>query len=125
MTYDPDHDTILIVEDEALLREFTSDLFEDEGYRVVTAPNADDAVRFLLDHDKVNVVFTDVNMPGSMNGAQFAQYIAKQWPRIGIVVVSGRPLADAIPLGARFHYKPIDSETVLREVRQLVVASRI
>jgi CheY-like chemotaxis protein len=124
MTYDPVHDTILIVEDEALLREMATDLFEDAGYRVVTAENADDAVGFLLDHDKINVVFTDVTMPGSMNGAALARYVAQRWPKIGIIVVSGRPLDDPLPLGARFHYKPFEPEVVLREIRELAAQSR-
>ena len=94
MTYEPGHDTILIVEDEALLREMATDLFQDAGYRVFSANNADDAARFLREHDRVNVLFTDVTMPGSMSGTELAQYVANRWPRIGIVIVSGQPLAD-------------------------------
>jgi DNA-binding NtrC family response regulator len=124
MTYDPAHDTILIVEDEAFLRELATDLFEDAGYRVFSANNADGAARFLREHDKVNVLFTDVSMPGSMSGTDLAQYVAKRWPKIGIVIVSGRPLADKIPPGASFHYKPYETRSVLREVRELAARSR-
>jgi CheY-like chemotaxis protein len=68
MRYDSAHDAILIVEDEALLREVETYMFEDAGYRVFTAETADDAAHFLREHDKINVLFTDVNMPGSMSG---------------------------------------------------------
>jgi DNA-binding NtrC family response regulator len=103
MRYDSAHDAILIVEDEALLREVETYMFEDAGYRVFTAETADDAAHFLREHDKINVLFTDVNMPGSMSGTDLAQYVSQRWPHIGIVIVSGQPLADNIPSGASFH----------------------
>ena len=76
MRYDSAHDAILIVEDEALLREVETYMFEDAGYRVFKAETADDAAHFLREHDKINVLFTDVNMPGSMSGTDLAQYVS-------------------------------------------------
>jgi DNA-binding NtrC family response regulator len=124
MRYDSAHDAILIVEDEAPLREVETYMFEDAGYRVFTAETADDAAHFLREHDKINVLFTDVNMPGSMSGTDLAQYVSQRWPQIGIVIVSGQPLADNIPSDASFHYKPFEAQAVLRDVRKLVARSR-
>jgi two-component system, response regulator PdtaR len=124
MRYDSAHDAILIVEDEALLREVETYMFEDAGYRVFTVETAHDAAHFLREHDKINVLFTDVNMPGPISETDLAQYVSKRWPRIGIVIVSGQLLADNIPSGASFHYKPFEAQAVLHDVRKLAARSR-
>ena len=71
-------DTILIVEDEAIIRFELIDLFEEEGYRVYAAANADEAIALLDRHGEVRVVLTDVEMPGSMDGLKLAHYIRER-----------------------------------------------
>ena len=70
------YDTILIVEDEAIVRFELIDLFEEEGYRVFAAADADEAIALLDRHGEVRVVLTDIEMPGTMNGLRLAHYTA-------------------------------------------------
>lgn len=73
---------VLVVEDEALIRLDAVHMIEDAGYEVVEAANADEAIRILEQHREIHVVFTDVNMPGSMDGLKLAHAIRNRWPHI-------------------------------------------
>jgi CheY-like chemotaxis protein len=76
---------VLIVEDEFLLRADAADSIERAGFQVYQASNADDAIRVLETHEDIRVVFTDINMPGSMDGLKLAHYVRRRWPPIKLV----------------------------------------
>lgn len=81
---------ILIVEDDALLRMLAADIVEDAGYVALQAGSADEALAILRTRIDIAMVFTDINMPGSMNGLQLAHAVRERWPSIRLLVASGR-----------------------------------
>jgi len=93
-----EHDTILIVEDEVLIRIIAADALEDSGFTVLEASDAAEALRILARHDEVAVLFTDINMPGDMDGLALARHVASERPEIKVVVTSGKQWLDATSL---------------------------
>jgi CheY-like chemotaxis protein len=112
---------ILIVEDEALVRALGVGIFADAGFRVIEAMNSDEALELLEADSEVQLLFTDVNMPGTIDGLALARQVRDRWPHIGIIVVSGQvtPKPQELPAGCRFHRKPYDPNTVVRHAREL------
>ena len=109
---------ILIVDDETLIRLAAVQIAEDEGF--VEAANADEAIEILEGRDDIRVIFTDIHMPGSMDGLKLARAVRDRWPPIKIIVTSGReyPKMSDIPEGGRFFpkpYSPTQVQTALRE----------
>ncbi|WP_454886670.1 response regulator [Sphingomonas oryzagri] len=102
--------TILVVEDEFLIRLDAVDRLQDAGFEVMEAESADEAIRILETTDEVHILFTDVEMPGSMDGFALAQIARDRWPPIEIIVASGRRRPDETPLPDRgqFFGKPYD-----------------
>ena len=82
--------TVLVVEDEALISELISDALLDCGFQVHAVATADDALRYLLDGAPVDLLFTDINLPGEMDGAMLAQQARRMRPQLPIVFASGR-----------------------------------
>lgn len=95
--------TILVVEDEALIRFSIADALEDAGYAVLEASSVLEAVGKLGQHEEIDLVLTDVDMPGGLNGIDLAKMVAECAPRIGIVVSSARRPADLVDLPAQAH----------------------
>ena len=90
---------------------------------VFGAGNADEAIPLLITHEgEITLVFTDVEMPGSMNGFALASHIAATWPEIGVLVASGRiePDPGALPETAVFVRKPFSAAVVHDRVRELL-----
>ena len=114
---------ILVVDDDVLERMGASYMFSDAGYRVLEAGNADEALRLFETNTDIRVLFTDVSMPGSMSGADLALDVAKRWPAIGIIMTSGRPRPDKLPLSMRFHDKPYEPTAVLRQATAMTIAA--
>ncbi|TNC11985.1 response regulator [Methylobacterium terricola] len=112
--------TILVVEDEALLRFDVIDFFEDRGWRVYEAENAEQAIALLDRHGEIRVVLTDVQMPGAMDGLKLAHYVRDRFPPTLLFVVSGQapPSATALPARATFLPKPFDLNRVLRQIER-------
>ena len=112
---------ILVVEDETLLRLHAVDFLTDEGYLVLDAANADEAIRILEARGDVALVSTDVNMRGSMDGLRTVELIHRRWPSVLLIVTSGKnALRDSdLPDSGRFIPKPYTSERVLQVVQQL------
>jgi two-component system, response regulator PdtaR len=81
---------ILIVEDEYLIRTASTDAIRDAGFEVVEAANADNAIAILQSRSDIQVVFTDIHLPGSMDGAKLAHAIKHRWPPVRIIATSGR-----------------------------------
>jgi CheY-like chemotaxis protein len=75
---------ILIVEDELLLRMDSAEMIENAGFEVVQTRNADEAIAILQARPAIHVVFTDIQMPGSMDGLKLAQFVRDRWPPIKI-----------------------------------------
>ncbi len=100
-------ETVLVVEDEFVIRLNAVQIVENAGYTALEAANADDALRILEQRDDIDVVFTDVNMPGSMDCLEMARTIRRRWPPVGVIVTSGKvlPAPGEMPSG-RFLSKP-------------------
>src|ERR687894_1219082 len=102
------HTVVLLVEDEPLVRMCAADILEDEGFEVVEAATAPAALKILEKRDDVTAVFTDIDMPGGMNGLELAGIVCARWPHIALVVTSGvfRVGADKLPGDGVFLGKP-------------------
>ena len=112
---------ILVVEDEAFLNLEISDALSEKGYEVIAVANADDAISVLETRNDIRTIFTDINMPGSMDGLKLAAAVRDRWPPVNIIVTSGRkaPRADELPAKSLFIAKPYQSAEVLEAVRSL------
>ncbi len=97
---------VLVVDDEPMLRLIAGDALTDAGFEVVVAEGADHALQLLLQRDDVGVLFTDVNMPGKLDGMDLARLVHLAWPDIKIVVTSGRDLGAPVPDPGCFLRKP-------------------
>jgi CheY-like chemotaxis protein len=116
---------ILIVEDESLLRLDSAETIEHAGFEVIQAANADEAIAVLNARLDIHVVFTDIQMPGSMDGLKLAHFVRNRWPPIKIVATSGRVVAgaDDLPAGSVFFPKPYRGAEVVATLRELTGAS--
>jgi CheY-like chemotaxis protein len=103
---------ILVVDDEALVRFDLAQTIEEAGYSTFEAADATEAIVILEAHPEIRVVFTDIQMPGTMDGLALSHYVRKRWPPTIIIVSSGRrsPPKDDMPSGARFMAKPYSPE---------------
>lgn len=111
--------TALIVEDEPLLRMMAADLARDAGFEVVEASSADQALDILEARLDIRVLFTDIDMPGSLNGLKLASCVRDRWPPIDIIIVSGqvRPSATDLPSRGLFFPKPYNDLKVIAALR--------
>jgi CheY-like chemotaxis protein len=116
---------VLIVEDEFLLRMDAVDMIQAAGFEVVEAGNADEAIEILEARPDITVVFTDIQMPGSMDGLRLAQAVRGRWPPIKIVATSGRVNVreNDLPEGGRFLSKPYSPREVTCVLRELTRGS--
>jgi CheY-like chemotaxis protein len=98
------------------VRIMAADMLEDAGFTVLAAASADEACAILEDRDDIAVLFTDIEMPGSMNGFALAALAAKRWPHIRLVITSGRcrPASHEVPDHGKFVPKPYQAAQVLR-----------
>jgi CheY-like chemotaxis protein len=110
-----------VIEDEFLVRINTVDILQSAGYRTLEASNADEAIAILESRNDIEIVFTDINMPGSMDGLKLAHAIRGRWPPIKLIVTSGRRVlaGDEIPSGARFLPKPYDQRVLIDTLKKL------
>jgi CheY-like chemotaxis protein len=117
----PKRPVVLIVEDEFLLRMDAVDMVRNAGFEAVEASNADEAIAILEANLNIHVVFTDIQMPGSMDGLKLARFVKDRWPPIKIVATSGRLRIsrDDLPEGGRFLPKPYTPHEVISTLREL------
>jgi CheY-like chemotaxis protein len=116
--------TVLVVEDEWIVRTAVADYLQDCGYRVLQAANADEALSALQTDHRIEVVFTDVQMPGSMDGFGLAQWVHRQRPGVKVILSSGvvrttewaRDLCEDGPLME----KPYSHTELERRIRMLL-----
>ncbi len=112
---------VLIVEDDIFVRISAEHIVEEAGFRAISAPDADEAIRILEARNDIRAVFTDIQMPGSIDGLRLAHVVRNRWPPVALIVTSGRgDLASAdLPSGARYlgkPYQPAQVEAVLRDL---------
>src|SRR5277367_3371248 len=113
---------VLVVEDELLLRMRAVDMVEDAGYIPVEAVDADEAFAILKSRSDIALLFTDVQMPGSMDGLELAHVVHKHWPPIKIILVSGQLKLSVcdIPPDSRFFGKPLKSGEMTAQMRDMM-----
>jgi CheY-like chemotaxis protein len=113
---------VLVVEDEMLLRMRAVDMVEDAGFTSVEAVDADEAVAILESRSDIALLFTDIQMPGSMDGLKLAHAVHKRWPPIKIILVSGQlKLANIdIPADSRFFGKPLEAREMIVEMQSMI-----
>jgi DNA-binding NtrC family response regulator len=113
---------VLIVEDELLVRMAIADAVEEAGFEVIESGNADEAVLILESRSDVRIVFTDIDMPGSMDGMKLAAAVRGRWPPIEIILTSGHhriPHGD-LPARSIFIPKPYAAELIVATLRQFI-----
>ena len=112
--------TILLVEDEILIRLLMADTLRDAGYQVVEATNADEALAVLQSRPELDLVVTDVRMPGTMDGLQLATHWKQLYPARPAIVVSGHLLAEQVGPADAFLPKPYTDAALLETVGELI-----
>ena len=113
---------VLVVEDEPITRMDVVEQLEEGGFKVFEAPDADRAIKILEANPAIRVLFTDVDMPGSMDGLKLAAAVRDRWPPIRIVVASGlrKINMDALPDDSRFFSKPYNLNEIAATMRSMV-----
>lgn len=108
MPISPEAATVLLVEDEPLIRMHGIDILGDAGFRVLEAADADEAIVILEGDETIQLLLSDVDMPGTMDGLQLVQLVHERWPDMGLLVTSGnhRLLDSDVPGSGRFLKKP-------------------
>ena len=118
---------ILVVEDEVIIRMGAVDILEHAGFEVLEAPNADAAIKILEQRLDIRLVFTDVDMPGTMDGVKLAHYIRHRWPPVQLIVTSGKTVIKEkeLPTGARFFGKPYLEHSITTAMREMTGAGSV
>src|SRR5919107_160000 len=113
---------VLLVEDEPLVRTLQVDILRDSGFWVVESQDADEAFEILKRRPDVKAVLTDVDMPGSIDGFEFARLVHQGWPQVGVLVISGKtaPEPGDLPPSARFAAKPIRPAALVEMLRSVM-----
>lgn len=113
---------ILVVEDEVLIRMGAIQMLEEAGFEAVEAGNADDAMRILELRSDIRAVFTDINMPGTLDGLRLAHAVRGRWPPIHLILTSGlaSPGEHDLPANGRFLRKPYEPANVIATIHELL-----
>lgn len=113
---------VLAVEDSPTILMGAIDLIESAGYEALQARGADEAISILESRNDVDVVFTDVQMPGTMDGLKLSHYIRNRWPPVKLIVASGAAVLEesSLPAGSRFFSKPYQSATIAEAIARLL-----
>ena len=116
---------VLLVEDEPLVRTLQVDILRDAGFWVLEAQDADEAFEILKRRRDVRAILTDVNMPGSLDGFEFARLVAQGWPEVGVMVISGKAFPDEgdLPPSATFVTKPVHPDALVEYLNRLMLRS--
>jgi two-component system, response regulator PdtaR len=115
---------VRLVEDEPLVRLTQVDILREAEFWVLEAQDADEAFEILKSRPEINVVLTDVDMPGSIDGFEFARLVRQGWPEVAVLVISGKtsPGPGDLPQGTHFLHKPVRSATLTEVVQQIIPA---
>ena len=117
--------TVLVVEDEALIRDLISEELVESGFDVLQVGDANQAIAVLEARQDIHLVFTDIDMPGSMDGLKLAAFVRDRWPPIRIIVTSGKRMVEVtdLPDGSMFFAKPYGLDAVTAAMHELVAAN--
>ena len=120
----PHPQAVLVVEDEPLIRLVATDTIEEAGFAALEASDAREAIALLERRKDIRILFTDVNMPGDMDGVRLAHYVRARWPEVKIVVTTGRgAIAQPdLPEGSALLPKPYRLAHLLGTLRELTAA---
>ncbi len=110
---------VLVVEDEPLIRMETVQMVKDAGCAALEASNTNDAMTILEGRRDILAVFTEIRVPGHLNGMELGHAIAKRWPLIRVIVTSGFLKADNLPADWRYISKPYDGAQLAAALRPL------
>ena len=112
---------VLIVEDELLIRMDAIEMIGAAGFDTLEAANADEAIAILAARPDIHVVFTDIQMPGSMDGVKLAHFVRDRWPPIKIIATSAHIRVEGyeLPNGGRFLPKPYTAKEVATHLKEL------
>jgi two-component system, response regulator PdtaR len=112
---------VLVVEDESLVRMETVDFLVEEGFSVLQAHNADAAILILEKHAEIRLIFTDIHMPGSMDGLKLAHYVRRRWPPVRIILTSGKRdlVEEEMPVDSLFMTKPYRHSTLKQKICEM------
>ena len=118
---------VLVVEDEMVLRMRAVDIVEDAGFTAVQAVNADEALAILESRSDISLLFSDFQMPGSMDGLKLAHAVHDRWPSIKIILVSGQVRVSDTdkPADSRFFGKPLEMKQMITELQEMVGAGAL
>ena len=118
---------VLVVEDEMVLRMRAVDIVEDAGFTAIQAVSADEALSILESRNDISLLFTDIQMPGNLDGLKLAHAVHHRWPSIKIILVSGQVnLSDADrPVDSRFFGKPLAIKQMIAELQGMVGAGAL
>jgi CheY-like chemotaxis protein len=113
---------VLIVEDETLVRMDAIEVIEAAGFDVIEASDADEAISILEQRSDIHLIFTDIQMPGSMDGLKLAHFVKDRWPPIKIIATSGHTkiTENDLPEGSRFLPKPYAAPEIASAIDQLI-----
>lgn len=118
---------VLVVEDEMILRMRAVDIVEDAGFNPIEAVNADQAISILESRSDISLLFTDIQMPGSIDGLMLAHAVHDRWPSIKIILVSGqvKPPDTERPANSQFFGKPLAVDQIITELQAMVGAGAL
>lgn len=118
---------VLVVEDSPIIRVSALDLVQAAGYIALEAGCADEAIRILESRDDIDLVFTDVQMPGTMDGVKLSHYIRERWPPVKLIVASSKQILDdsALPLGSRFLSKPYNDHAMGEAISRMLSSGAV
>jgi two-component sensor histidine kinase/CheY-like chemotaxis protein len=118
----PSVPNVLVVEDEMVLRMRAVDIVEDAGFNSIEAVNADEALSILESRSDISVLFTDIQMPGTLDGLKLAHAVHKRWPAIKIILVSGQVTLSETdkPTDSRFFGKPLETGQMIAEIKDML-----
>ena len=113
---------LLLVEDEVFVRLVSSEFLSEAGYEVVEAESADEALHLLEVASEFHVMFSDIRMPGSMNGLELAKVVHERWPAIKILLTSGDtwPSRGEMPVSGQFLAKPYQVDVLQQRLANLL-----
>ena len=119
--------TVLVVEDDEVLRMCAAEVVVDAGFTPVEAANADEAVAILESRSDIALLFTDIQMPGSMDGLGLARTVHDRWPAIKIILVSGRVEVSERekPVNSRFFQKPFAMKQMIEGLQDMIRPGRV
>jgi CheY-like chemotaxis protein len=116
------HPVVLLVEDEPLVRLTQVDILKESEFWVVEAQDADEAFELLKSRPEIDAILTDVDMPGSMDGFEFARLVRQGWPEVAVLVISGKtgPGPGDLPPNAMFLHKPIMPDDLIAALQDVM-----